>query len=448
MRISGLIKPEILELIEKKNWNRLKDVLSSWPAPDVADFLMDVEMPVRVFLFRSLPKGVSADVFSYLQSKDKDELLQALSVEETRYLLADLSPDDRTELFEDLPGQVIQRLLNLLSPHDYHETVELLGYPEESIGRLMTPDYIAVRPSWTVERALDHIRRLGKDSETIDVIFVTDESWRLIDSLGLKKLILANPADTIDQLMDYQFVSTSALEDREKAVELINRYDLYALAVVDNEGVLLGIVTVDDVIDVASQETTEDFQMVAAVAPLKESYSKATIGFLYRKRIGWLAFLLLVGLASSAVVAHYEKTLIAASVLTVFLPLLIDSGGNTGAQSSTLMVRAIAVGDVELTEWLRVLARELLLGVTLGATMGFMSWFLGFFIGGFTIAIIIALTMLSIILVANIIGAALPLVLTRFGFDPAVASNPLITSIVDVVGLIIYLSIATYILSL
>ncbi len=448
MHISRLIKPDILELIEKKDWNQLKDVLSHWPAPDIADFLMDVEMPVRIFLFRSLPGKVSADVFSYLESRDKDELLQALSVDETRYLLADLSPDDRTELFEDLPGQVIQRLLNLLSPHDYLETVELLGYPEESVGRLMTPDYVAIRPSWTVEQALDHIRRLGKDSETINVIFITDESWRLIDSLGLRKLILANPTDTIEQLMDYRFISISALEDREKAVELINRYDLVALAVVDNEGILLGIVTVDDVIDVASQEITEDFQMAAAVTPLKESYSEASIWFLYRKRIGWLAFLLLVGLVSSTIIAHYEKTLSAAIVLTVFLPLLIDSGGNTGAQSSTLIVRAIAVGDVELVEWLRTLARELLLGMTLGATMGFISWFLGFFVGGFSISLIVASTMFSIVLVANIIGAALPLVLTRFGFDPAVASSPLITSIVDVIGLIIYLSIATYILAL
>lgn len=448
MRISGLIKPEILELIEKKDWNQLKDVLSYWPAPDIADFLMDMEMPVRIFLFRSLPRKVSADVFSYLESKDKDELLQALSVEETRYLLADLSPDDRTELFEDLPGQVIQRLLNLLSPHDYRETVELLGYPEESVGRLMTPDYVAVRPSWTVEQSLSHIRRFGKDSETINVMFVTDESWRLVDSLGLRKLILAKPEDTIEQLMDYQFASISAFEDREKAVELINRYDLCGLAVVDGEGILLGIVTVDDVIDVANQEATEDFQMVAAVAPLKESYSDASIWSLYRKRIGWLAILLLVGLVSSAVIAHFEETLSAALVLTVFLPLLIASGGNTGAQSSTLIVRAIAVGDVELTEWLRALCRELVTGMTLGATMGFISWFLGFLVGGAIIAVIVALTMFSVVLVANIIGAALPLILTRFGFDPAVASNPLITSIVDVVGLVIYLSIATYILAL
>lgn len=448
MRISGLIKPEIFELIEKKDWNTLKDVLSYWPAPDVADFLMDVEMPYRVFLFRSLPRKTSADVFSYLESKDKDELLQALSVEETAYLLANLSPDDRTELFEDVPGQVIQRLLNLLSPNDYRETVELLGYPEESVGRLMTPDYVAVRPSWTVEQALAHIRSLGKDSETINVIFVTDESWKLLDSLGLRKLILANPANTIEQLMDRQFVSISAFEDREKAVELIRHYDLYALAVVDNDGILVGIVTVDDVIDVASQEATEDFQLAAAVTPLKESYREASIWFLYRKRIGWLAILLIVGLVSSAVIAHFEDTLGAAIVLTVFLPLLIATGGNTGAQSSTLIVRALSVGDVELKEWLRALTRELVMGLTLGASMGFIGWFLGFFVGGYTVAAIVALTMFFIVFVANITGAALPLLLTRIGFDPAVASNPLITSIVDVVGLVIYLSIASYALSL
>lgn len=441
-----LFDVKIKELIQQHKWAALRDLLSGTPAPDIADLLPRLEKPERVLIFRLLPKLLSSEVFSYLESKNKDTLLRDLTDEEARQILANLSPDDRTEFFEEIPGQAIQRLLNLLSPEDRKEALQLMGYPEESIGRLMTPEYVAVRPHWTIRQSLEHIRSKGKDSETINVIYVTDASWKLLDALELRRFILADPSEPVEQIMDYTYVCINAYEDREKAVQLIQHYDLDALPVVDSQGVLIGIVTVDDVMDVAQEEATEDFHKVAAVAPLKINYRESNIWSLYSKRIGWLVALVLVNLASSGVIAAHEETLASAIALAFFIPLLIDSGGNTGAQSATLIVRAIATGDVEVREWLWAIGREIGVGVLLGLTMGAATWLIGSFRGGFEIGIVAGLAMASIVVIANMIGVVLPFLLLRFRLDPAVASSPLITSIVDIIGLIIYFSIATRLL--
>ncbi len=437
---------KIEELLQDQRWHDLRQALKEWPSPDIAELLLQLKKRDRVLVFRLLPRPLSSEVFSYLESRQQDELLRDMTDEEMRQLLANLPPDDRTHFLEELPGQAIQKLLNLLTPEDRRETVQLLGFPEESVGRLMTPDYVAVRSDWTIAQALEHIRHKGRDSETINVIYVVDPLWKLIDALELRRLILAPPDLTVEQIMDRTFVSISAFEDREKAVQMIQHYDLDVLPVVDSEGILLGIVTVDDVMDVAQEETTEDFQKVAAIVPLKTSYSESSLWTLYRKRIGWLIGLVLVNLASSGVIAAYEEVLTSAIALAFFIPLLIDSGGNTGAQSATLMVRAIATGDVELRQWIWAIGREMGLGILLGLTIGLATWFLGLFRGGFEIGIVVGLAMLTIVVVSNMIGVMLPFLLTRLRLDPAVASGPLITSIADVVGLIIYFSMATWIL--
>jgi len=441
-----LFDTKMKELFQQQKWADLRGLLSGTPAPDIADILPVLEKPERILIFRLLPRPLSSEVFAYLESKDKDDLLRDLSDEEARQILAHLSPDDRTEFFEEIPGQAIQRLLNLLSPEDRKEALQLMGYPEESVGRLMTPDYVAVRPEWSIGQALEHIRNKGKDSETINVIYVTDESWVLLDSLSLRKFILANPHDTVSQIMDYSFVGIAAFSDREEAVRMIQHYDLVALPVLDTEGVLIGIVTVDDVMDVAQEEATEDFHKVAAVTPLKTSYSESGVWLLYRKRIIWLAVLLGVNLIASGVIAAYEEMLVSTIALTFFIPLLIATGGNAGAQSATLMVRAIATDDVKLNQWLWALGREMIVAGCLGISMGMASWVLGIFRGGFEIGLVVGLAMILIVLVSNLIGVILPFILTRIRIDPAVVSNPLITSVADVTGLIIYFSIANRLL--
>ncbi|HOQ09176.1 MAG TPA: magnesium transporter [Syntrophomonadaceae bacterium] len=437
---------QIQELINQQQWSELRDLFSQYPVPDIADLLMRAQQTDRVLLFRLLPRAISSDVFSYLESEDQNEILKGLTHEETRNLLLNLRPDDRTVLFEELPGRVTQKLLNLLTPEELEKTRLLLGYPEESVGRLMTPDYVAVRPEWTVGEALDHIRKKGRDSETLNIIYVTDTEWKLMDAVELHRFILADPRQKVAELMSHSVISISAFEDREEAVHMMLRYDILALPVVDSEGVLLGVVTFDDVMDVAQAEATEDFHKGAAVTPLKGSYRETGIWELYKSRIVWLLGLVVVNLLSLELMAYYEELLASTIALTFFIPLLLGSGGNTGSQSSTIMVRGLATGDIEVSQWAASLAKELIVGLALGLTMGLAGVVLGTWKGGLTIALIVGLTMLLIIVVANLIGVILPLVLTKLDLDPAVASNPLITSITDATGLLIFFAISRWIL--
>ncbi|MGE5542739.1 MAG: magnesium transporter, partial [Bacillota bacterium] len=410
------------------------------------DLLFSLSEHDRVLVFRSLPRQMAAKVAAELDSDSVDALLRGLTDEETRAVLTNLKPDDRTSLLEEMPGQLTQRLLNLLSPEDLRETRALLGYPEGSVGRLMTPDYVAVRSGWTVGQALDHIRKKGKESETVSTIYVVDGEWKLLDALDVKQLILADPSEPMKDLMDYSFASLSAFDDREKAVLAVQKHDLFVVPVVDSEGVLLGIVTADDVLDVAQEEVTEDFHRTAAVSPLDDHYTETSVWELYTKRIGWLVALILMNLVSSGVMAAFEKTLASSIALAFFIPLLIDSGGNAGSQSATLMIRALATGNLKMRHWTQTLTRELIVGVSLGLTMGITAWLLGMLRGGFHIGLIVGLSMTSIVMVANLIGTGLPFLLTRFGVDPAVASSPLITTVADAAGLVIYFSLARVIL--
>jgi magnesium transporter len=439
-------KTEIEAYIEGRKWTELRKVVADWPPYDIADLILELEKPDRVLLFRSLLRDQASLVFAELDPIDRDNLLKELTDEETRRLMADLEPDDRTAVLEQLPGQVTQRMMNLLSPADLAEARLLLGFPEDSAGRLMTPDYIAVRRSWTIERALAHIRKWGQDKETISIIYVTDDQWRLIDALELQRFILAEPDQLVEDIMDSTFIAISAYDDREDAVRLIDRYDLPALPVVDVDGVLVGVVTVDDVLDVAVAEATEDFHKVGGVAPLENSYQETSVFALYRKRIGWLLILVFVNLASSGVIAVFEETLAATLALAFFIPLLIDTGGNAGAQAATLMIRELATGDIHARDWVKILIKELGDGLLLGLTMAVAAFGLGTWRGGPMVGLVIALTMLALLFVANLVGLLLPFVLVRFKLDPAVASSPLITTLVDSMGLLIYFSIATALL--
>lgn len=436
------------QLIEEKNLSELRAMLEVYPVPDIADLLMELERPNRMLLFRLLPRPLSSEVFAYLKTDEQNDLLKALNDEETRNLLTHLRPDDRTYLFEELPGRMTQKLLNLLSSEDLKSVRQLLGYPEKSVGRLMTPDYVAIRPSWTVGQAIEHIRQKGRNSETVSFIYIVDDAWKLLDVISLQKLILASPEQKVESMMDYTFISLLAFDDREEAVKMMQRYDVWALPVVDSEGVLLGVVTFDDVMDVAEEEATEDFHKGAAVTPLRTSYQETSVWELYKKRIVWLFALVVFNLITIKIMASFEEILATAVVLTFFIPLLIGTGGNTGTQSATLMVRALATDDIEINQWWQTFIKEISVGTAIGITMGVTGFALGMFKGGLEIAIVISLTMVAIVLVSNFIGFSLPFLLTKLKLDPAVASNPLISSIVDAAGLLIYFAVAACILAL
>lgn len=447
-------KPLLHELIRSKEWKKIPEVLQDWPEPEISELLLVLEKQDRVLFFRCLPRKKAANVFSHLDLEHQERFIQELTDEDTRKLLADLSPDDRTALLEELPASVTKGLLKLLNKEDLIEARRLLGYPEESIGRLMTTDYASVSEDMTIREALRHIRETARDSETFNLIYVTDESGKLLDSLRLRKFIMADPEIRVADIMDHKYVSLSAFEDREHAVDMIKRYDLYALPVVDSDDILLGIVTVDDVLDVAEEEATEDFHKSAAMSPLDAPYHFVTVGTLFRKRIPWLLALVVVGIFSAAVITQFEETLEAVVLLAAFIPLLIDSGGNTGAQSATLMVRAISTKEVSLAQWWKVLRKELLVGLSLGGAMALACFLLGvgmsFFDGSpemaLSVGLVVGLSMVCIIMMANLLGTLLPFLLTRLKLDPAVASSPLITTICDIFGLLIYFGIAAVIL--
>ncbi|TVQ97242.1 MAG: magnesium transporter [Deltaproteobacteria bacterium] len=442
------LTPEIHALIQQQSWPALRELLEEYTAADIADLMLEISAAERLLVFRCLPRDLGSEVFSHLDVEEQDELIRQFTDQETRHVLATMTPDDRTALFEELPAEVTVRLLNMLDPEDLREAKQLLGYPDESAGRLMTPDYVAIRAHWTVARALDHIRKYGHDRESINIVYVRDAHGRLLDELRLRQIVLA-PADaTVSELMDRSVISLSAFDDREVAVRLMRKYDISALPVVDSEGVLLGMVTFDDVLDVAEEEATEDIHKGASVAPLRMSYDRAPITLLYGKRIGWLTLLVIMALASSGVIAIFEETLEAHIALALFMPLLIDSSGNVGSQSATLMIRALVTDDVKLNQWARVLFKEFGVGLLLGVTLGALSALLGIFRGDWMIGVVVGLTMVSVVLFANLVGTILPFILTKLRLDPATASAPLITTIADASGLFIYFSIASVVLGI
>lgn len=440
---------EALEwLVEQREISTLRNLLAAQPVPEIVSEIVELEPAARALVFRLLAHDPAVEVFSNLEVDEQDELLQHLSDQETRKLLADLSPDDRTLLFEEMPGEVTQKLFKLLSPEDLAETRALLGYPEESVGRLMTPDYVAIRPSWTIARAIEEIRKEGQDSETVNRVYVVDRQGKLIDSIRLRHLILAEPEDKVKSIMTFDAVSLSAFDDREEAVRQMRDYDVFVLPVVDSNNVLLGIVTFDDVLDVAEEEATEDIHKSSGMKALRKSYRNASPWMLVQGRIGWLAILVVAHLFSSGALAANEAKLQASVALAFFIPLLIGTGGNSGSQAATMMVRALVTDDIDLSHWWRSLLKETLVGIMLGVGLAAIAAVLGYYRGGYDIALIVGLSMVTIVLVANLVGVLLPFILTRLKIDPTVASSPLIATICDVMGLMVYFAMAGYFLGI
>ncbi len=446
MILSHLLLPDILDLLESGRLNDVREFLVQQPAPEIAELIAAVEDKDRVLLFRLLPRNLADEVFSLLEPSFQNLLLENMAQEEVRQVISHLSPDDRTALFEELPARVTQGLLALLNDKDRKQALTLLSYPEGSVGRLMTDRYVKVRPEWTVAQTLDHIRKFGTDSETVAMIYITDEKGRLTDDLRLRKVILATPETPISTLLDGHYACLHSLQDREEAVQIFKKYDLYALPVVDADGVLLGIVTIDDILDVAEEEATEDFHKLATVRPLQVSLKEATMGLLFRKRIGWLLGLVAVNIFSGAGIAMFEETIAAVVALVFFLPLLIGSSGNAGAQASTLIVRAMATGEIGTGDWWKLFLREIGVSTAIGLTMSVAVFFLGWALGSLPVGIVVSLSMFTVVIAGSLLGTVLPMILNKLHLDPATASAPLITSMADILGVLIYFSIAKAVL--
>ena len=453
--IGDLVKPELEELIQARAFGALREFVQDQSAPDLAELIAPLRAEDRAVVFRLLPRPLAAQTFEHLPLEAQESLLRALGDEQVAAILNDMSPDDRTAFLEELPAEVTRRLLGLLSPEERTVARSLLGYPEDSIGRLMTPDYIAVREDWTVQQVLDHVRAHGRDSETLNVIYVVDEAGRLVDDVRMREFLLVPLDRRVSDLMDREFVALQAGDDQEVAVAVFRKHDRTALPVTDSAGVLVGIVTVDDVLDVAEEEATEDFQKLGATEALDEPYLAISLPLLIKKRAGWLVLLFLGELLTATAMGFFEQELARALVLALFIPLIISSGGNSGSQAATLVIRALAVGEVSLGQWWRVVRREAFAGLALGAilgTLGFVrvaAWSAVAETYGphaVRVALTVGVTLLGVVLWGTLFGSTFPLLFKRAGFDLAVSLAPFVATLVDVIGLVIYFSVASLVL--
>jgi magnesium transporter len=468
-----LLEPEVRELILEGRYSELRAVLHELPAADVADILSELTPEQAAVGFRFLPRDDAGLVFSYLAAELQEALIQKLGAEASLRVVEAMEPDDRARLLDELPAEVAQRLIASLSPENRRVTQAILGYPPRSVGRLMTPDYIRIRPEWTVAQTLAHVRKFGRDAETINVLYVVDDQGKLIDDLRLRQILLADPDATIESLMNRSFLSLRADQPQENAVEMMSKYDRIAVPVVDSRGVLVGIVTIDDVVDVAEKQATETIQKLGGMEALDEPYTTITLWRLLKKRGGWLAALFLGELLTASAMQYFDKEIEKAAVVALFLPLIISSGGNSGSQASTLIIRAMAVGELTLKEWWWVLRRELACGFVLGVFLGIIGllrihlwqWMhlynyntnashatetgeAIYNIEGLyhRIALTVGVALIGVVLWGTVCGAMLPFILRKARLDPATISAPLVATLVDVTGLVIYFLTALLVL--
>jgi magnesium transporter len=437
-------------LLEQEDTTQLQEYLNNLNISDVEELISELpEHGPKFIAILSLNRAVN--VFRILDFPTQERIIKKLTGQKVGEIINALPPDDRTAFFAELHGDAVKNLILHLSPDDRKEALSLLGYKEDSVGRLMTPDYIAVKKTWDVTRVLSHIRRYGKNSETIDVIYVIDDSGVLLDDIRIREILLVKPETKVSDLMDGRLIALSANDPQEDAINVFRMNNRTALPVTDSENILLGIVTVDDILWIANEEYTEDIQKIGGTEALDEPYLDINLFRLVKKRVGWLVILFLGEMLTATAMGFFEHAIEKAVVLALFIPLIISSGGNSGSQASTLIIQAMALGEVTIADWWRVMRREIISGLMLGVTLGIIGFLRiaafslfstmygpHWMLVGFTIGF----SLVGVVLWGSLAGSMLPLVLKKLGADPATSSAPFVATLVDVTGLIIYFSVA------
>lgn len=446
----------MLEQIKKRLWNEVRSELSEIHQSEVANIIDELPENERAVVFRLLPKENAASIFEYLEPEVQQDIVKSLGRREVATILNEMSPDDRTAFLGTLPDIILKDTLNLLTDEERQVASSLLGYEENSVGRLMTPYYIQVQKHWTVQDTLEHIRKFGKRAETLNIVYVVDDSQHLIDDIQISKFLMASPDTHVEALMDNKFIALNDTMDKEEAVQAFRQYDRSALPVITESGVLVGIVTVDDILDVAEEEATEDIQKFGGLEALDLPYVETRFSTLIRKRAGWLIVLFVGEMFTASAMGYFDREIEKAVVLALFVPLVISSGGNSGSQAATLIIRAMALKELTLKDWWYVMRRELLSGFSLGiilGTIGFIRITLWQGLGLFDytehwllIAFTIFFSLIGIVMWGTLSGSMIPFVLRRIGVDPATSSAPFVATLVDVTGLVIYFSIAAVML--
>ncbi len=443
------LEPEIRDLLANKEFASLKGALRGLEHADIAELLAEFEGEDQAIIFRLLGRDQATEVFSLLPLDSQEDLLTRLGQAPVAAILNEMSPDDRTELLEELPGELAQRLLSSLRGEERAIAQTLLNYPADSVGRLMTPEYVAVRPEWTVEHVVEHIRQVAPQKETVNDLYVTDAKRHLLDRIGLHDIMLAPAGNTVGDLMagPAEEPALQAFEDKESAVDLFKKYDQHSLPVIDGQGVLVGIVTGDDVLDLQEEEDTEDFQKMAGVAALEDPYFQTSYLQMMGKRLPWLMVLLGAELLTALAIGAYEESMRDKIwLLVLFMPLVNASAGNVGGQMAGLVIRGLAVGEMDIGDGVRICLRELRMGLSLAVILAVLACVSARLFGSpWQVSAILAVSMLAALTAANLAGAMVPLTLKRLRLDPAVTSAPLIASAMDVLSAIIFFGTATLI---
>ena len=442
----------ITTLIQEGEFFKLKQLLRDFQPSELVALLEEEEEREQLIIFRLLPLKLATEVFEYLDLDVQRHFLDNLAQDKMADILNEMSPDDRTALLEFLPANFVAELVQSLSEEERKVTLQLLGYPEYSVGRLMTPDYIAIRENWSVQQVLDHVRQHGGQSETLSVLYVTDAHGVLLDDIRIREFLLSAPAARVRDLMDRRYVQLTADQDQEEAIDIFRRNNRVALPVVSDQGILLGIVTLDDMLTIREEEDTEDIQKLGGSQALDEPYLSIPLLGMVRKRAGWLVVLLIGEMFTATAMGFFEQEIAKAVVLALFIPLIISAGGNAGSQATSLIIRAMSLGELSISDWWRVMRRELATGLMLGLILGIVGllrillwsqlypgeygeyyWRIGLTVG---------FSLVGIALWGSLCGSMLPLLLKRLGADPATSSAPFVATLVDVTGLVIYFSFA------
>lgn len=453
-QVNVTLTETIRVLLEERKFNTLRDILTTMKPYDIAAIFEELQDEKTPILFRIMPKELAAETFVEMDDETQEFLIHGLSDSELKEVVDELFVDDAVDLIEEMPANVVKRILRQADKDMRKQINELLKYPEDSAGSIMTTEFIVLRPDMTAEMAIKRIRRTGVDKETIYTCYVTDNNNKLIGISTVKDLLLADDDDLVKELMEENVISVNTLDDQEQVAQMFSNYNFLALPVVDNENRLVGIVTIDDAIDVIQEEATEDIEKMAAVLPSDKPYMRTSVWGIYRKRIPWLLVLMLSATFTSTIISSFEGALASVIVLSSFIPMITGSGGNAGSQASVSVIRALSLGEIEFKSMFKVLWKELRVSILCGATLATANFIklMIFDLNGnpnaFVIALVVSLTLLGTIMMSKLVGSSLPLLASKIGFDPAVMANPLISTVCDSLSLLIYFGIATSILNI
>ena len=442
---------EVLSLIQEKQYSAVRTELSEWNEADIAQILEEIEdVQQQVKVFRILPKSIAADVFAYLPIEVEQSIITSITDKEATNIIDNLMADDAADLMEEMPAGVVKKLLANVSSEQRRDINHLLRYPDDSAGSIMTVEFVDLKASLTVGQAIERIRRTGVDKETINIAYVLDKERHLIGTVALRYLLLHNEDEIIGDFMNDNIISVNTLTDQEEVAKLMSKYDFTTMPVVDNEDRLVGIVTVDDIIDIMTEEATEDIEKMAAIVPTDKPYSRTTVFETWKKRIPWLLLLMISATVTGKIITYYENALGTYVVLTSFIPMLMDTGGNAGGQASVTIIRGLSLNEIEFSDIFKVIWKEIRVAVLCGITLAAANFVKIMIIDnvGITVALIVCLTLVVSVIFAKVVGCSLPMFAQKLGFDPAVMASPFITTIVDALSLMIYFAIATKLLNI